>query len=71
MRLHADDRVLLRIESLAAIVDFDANQVLVDLVAVALKCLFGNELQKAASLGSARELFALQNSAQLLSLLKQ
>jgi hypothetical protein len=50
MRLHADDGILLRIEIDTALVDFQANQVLVQLVAVSLECLLANEVEKTSLL---------------------
>lgn len=69
--LHTDDRVLLRIEPCAAIIDFNPDQILIELVAVALKGLLDNELEESASLGCVGKLLAFQDPAQLFSFFKE
>ena len=56
MRLHANDRVLLRAELRPAVVDLDADQILVQFVATAQEGLFADELEKPSPFGRSGKL---------------
>jgi len=69
--LHSHNGVLLRVEVGTPIIDFHADQVLVQLFAIAEEGLFRNELKKPAFLRRASKVFALENSAEFLPLLEK
>ena len=64
VRLHADDRVLLRIEVRAAIIHLYADQVFVQFFGVPGQGLFRHEFQEAGLLGGIREVLAMQDATQ-------
>ncbi len=68
VRLHAHDWVFLLVEIRAPVVDLGADQVFVELFAIALKGLLGNELKKADLLRRAGKELALYNPAKFLAL---
>src|SRR5207245_8114302 len=61
VRLYSHDGVLLRVELGTPIVNFDADQILVQLVAIAEKGLFRNKLKKPALLWRGGKVFAFEN----------
>jgi len=71
VRLHPHYGIFLRIELGPAIVNLNADQVLVELLAVPDKGLLGNEFQEPAFPWGPREVLALKNSAQFFALLKE
>jgi len=71
MGLDADDGVFLGVEGGSAAVDLDADQVLIEVVAVALKGLFGDEFKEAGFFGRAGEVAAFQNPAELFAFFRE
>src|ERR1700728_3858910 len=71
VRLHPHNRILLRIEIDAPIVDLDSNQIFVELVSVTQEGLFRHKFEEAGLFRRVREVFALQDAAQFFALLEQ
>jgi hypothetical protein len=71
MRLHPHNGISLRIEIDSAIVNLYADEVFIQLVAIAQECLFGNKFKKPGFFGRVGEVLALQNAAQFFALLEE
>jgi hypothetical protein len=68
VRLYAHYGVLLRVEIRTPLVDFDANEVLIELTFLAKKNLFTREFQETPSFRSLGEVFTLKNPLQFTAL---
>src|SRR5256885_16604567 len=64
VRLHAHNWIRLGIEIDPSVIDLNPDQVLIQLVSVTEKGLFGDKLEEPSLLGRVHEVLALQDSAQ-------
>ena len=71
MRLHAHNRILLRVEIDAPVVDLDSNEVLIQLFSVPQEGLLAHKLQESSLLRGVGKVFAFENPAQFFALLEE